>query len=320
MKLFVCGGYNCIALLLGWGGKTAINCFVLITGWFMCKQEFKWRKLLKLYLEVKLYRLVIYLIFLISGYDSFALKEFYKMIFEVAFYLGKGFTSSFIAFYALIPFINKLIGVLNRKEHKRLVIALITVFSIIPTLFLNGFYEYISWYVTLYLLAAYLRLYPARIFDNKRITRYASIITLLLSWASVGVIYYTAVYFKQSLPWYWFVADSNKILALATSVAVFCFFKNISLGQNRFINTVASSTFGVLLIHASSDTMRRWLWQDVCKNVWHFQNDSLCGFILHAFTCTIAVFSACASIDLIRQFIQKKISGFILCLNKKQSQ
>lgn len=260
------------------------------------------------------------MIFLISGYDGFSLKEFYKTIFEVAFYFGKGFTSSFIAFYALIPFINKLIGVLDEKGHKRLVIILLTVFSIIPTLFLNGVYEYISWYVTLYLLAAYLRLYPTRIFDNKRITGIASIITLILSWGSVGVIYYAAVYFKRPLPCYWFIVDSNKILALSTSVVVFWFFKNISLGQNRFINTVAKSTFGVLLIHAASDTMRRWLWQDVCKNVWHFQNDSLCGFILHAFTCTIAVFSACASIDLIRQFIQKKILGFILCLNKKQLQ
>lgn len=242
------------------------------------------------------------------------------MIFEVAFYFGKGFTGSFIAFYALIPFINKVIKVLDRKDHAKVVIVLVSIFSIIPTLFLNGVYEYVSWYVTLYLLAAYLRLYPTRIFDNKKITGIASVVTLLLSWVSVGVIYYTAVHFKRSLPWYWFVADSNKILALVTSVAVFCFFKNISLSQNRFINTVASSTFGVLLIHASSDTMRRWLWQDVCKNVWHFENDSLCGFVLHALICTLAVFSVCAAIDLIRQFIQKKILGLILCLNKKQSQ
>ena len=28
-----------ILLLIGWGGKTGINCFVFITGWFMCKSQ-----------------------------------------------------------------------------------------------------------------------------------------------------------------------------------------------------------------------------------------------------------------------------------------
>ena len=45
--------------LLGWGGKTGINCFLLITGYFMCKQDFTWRKFLKLYLEVKFYTLLL---------------------------------------------------------------------------------------------------------------------------------------------------------------------------------------------------------------------------------------------------------------------
>ena len=35
--------------IFGWFGKTGINCFLLITGYFMCKQNFSWQKLLKLY-------------------------------------------------------------------------------------------------------------------------------------------------------------------------------------------------------------------------------------------------------------------------------
>ena len=41
--------------LLGMWGKTGINCFVLITGYFMCKKQITLRKFLKLLLEVEFY-------------------------------------------------------------------------------------------------------------------------------------------------------------------------------------------------------------------------------------------------------------------------
>lgn len=283
----------------------------------MCKQEFKWQKLLKIYLEVKIYRLIIYLIFIFSGYEGFTIKNFLEMIFEVAHNFGKSFTSSFLAFYILIPFINKLITMINKKEHERLIICLVIIFSIIPTLFVNTFYEYISWYITLYLIAAYLRNYPTRVFDSITITGIASVTNLLLSSLSVGVIFYASDYLNKTMPYYWFVIDSNKILALTTSVFVFSFFKNITIKQNLIINKLASTTFAVLLIHSSSDTMRKWLWQDICKNLYHFENDSLFRFLLHAITCTILVFFVCSIIDLIRQLFQRKIVNIILRLKQK---
>ena len=42
--------------LFGFAGKIGINCFVFITGYFMIKSQFKFEKLLKLYLEIKFYR------------------------------------------------------------------------------------------------------------------------------------------------------------------------------------------------------------------------------------------------------------------------
>lgn len=36
-----------VMLIFGGWGKIGINCFLLITGYFMCKSEFTWQKLLK---------------------------------------------------------------------------------------------------------------------------------------------------------------------------------------------------------------------------------------------------------------------------------
>lgn len=31
-----------LLLILGWGGKTAINCYIFITGYFMCKKRYNY--------------------------------------------------------------------------------------------------------------------------------------------------------------------------------------------------------------------------------------------------------------------------------------
>ena len=63
-------------MIFGAWGKTGINCFVLITGYFMCKSNISFKKFVKLYLEVVFYNLVIYMIFLLSGYESFSFVTF----------------------------------------------------------------------------------------------------------------------------------------------------------------------------------------------------------------------------------------------------
>lgn len=314
------GGGSCLALIFGWGGKTAINCFVLITGYFMCRKDFKWSKFLGLYAEVKLYRLAIYLIFLFTGYEFFSIKELFNVLLCVELDFGNGFTGSFLALYVLIPFINIFITNINQNIHKRVILVLIILFSFIPTFCYNFTYDYISWYVTIYLIGSYIRIYPNNYLDNKIITGVFSVISIFISWLSVIFIYLASVYMHKMLPYYWFIADSNKILALVTSVLVFCFFKNLKIGQKKVINIISSATFGVLLIHASSDTMRKWLWKDICANLYHFENDSAWWFILHAVFCTLIVYTVCVIIDLIRQYIQRKIIGRFLCQKKTQLQ
>ena len=105
---------------------------------------------------------------------------------------------------------------------------------------------------------------------------------------------------------FYFVNDSNKILAIANAIGFFLFFKNIKIGYNKIINLFAKSTFAVLLIHANSDTMRKWLWQDVCQNVQAF-NNSAGYFVLHAIICTICVYLACVIIDIIKKSLSKRI-------------
>lgn len=96
---------------------------------------------------------------------------------------------------------------------------------------------------------------------------------------------------------YFFVADSNKVFALMTGVSAFLFFKNLRIGYSRGINTIAAATFGVLCIHANSDTMRRWLWVYVCNNVGAYQGGNV---IIHAVVSVAAIYTVCTIIDMVR--------------------
>lgn len=105
------------------------------------------------------------------------------------------------------------------------------------------------------------------------------------------------------------VADSNHIMAVITSVCMFMYFKDLPIRNSRFINTVASCMFGVLLIHANSDTMRQWLWQDLLDNVRWIANDYA---VLHALISVTVIFIICIGLDLFRQwFVEKQLFNIL---------
>lgn len=66
--------------LFGMWGKIGINCFVLITGYFMCTADISLRKFLRLLLEIWFYNIVIYAAFVISGYEPVSFSGIYAAL------------------------------------------------------------------------------------------------------------------------------------------------------------------------------------------------------------------------------------------------
>ena len=282
-------------LLFGWGGKTGINCFVLITGYFMCTSAITKKKFFKLLGERYFYAVAIWCLFFFTGYEAFSVKGFLKMMFPF-FTVADNFTSCFLLFYLLIPFLNKLIHALTEKEHFMLMAWCIGVYVFLPSFAkANVVFNYITWFSILYVIASYIRLHPKDWLNSTKITGSLAGASLLLSWMSVIVLAIVSRFIGKEIGiCYYFVADSNKVLALITGVSTFLFFKNLKIGYSKAINTIAASTFGVLLIHANSDTMRRWLWGDVCNA---YQEGNI---IIHAIASVMVIYFVCTIIDMIR--------------------
>ena len=162
----------------------------------------------------------------------------------------------------------------------------------------NVIFNYVTWFGILFIIASYIRLYPKDWFSNTKITGILMAVSLVLSWGSVAMLATLSRMVGKNIGIsYFFVSDSNKILAFATGVSAFLFFKNINIGHSKIINTIAASTFGVLLIHANSNTMRRWLWQDTFNNVGAYESGNA---VIHAVVSVILIYAVCTVIDICR--------------------
>lgn len=286
-------------LLIQWGGiwgKTAINAYVLITGYFMCKSQMTWRKLAKLVLEIKFYDVIFFFFFT----PQITLVAIVKRMASISVNINHSFVGSFVVLYMFIPYMNKLIRTLSKAEMEHFLCLQLVVYTIIGT-FLGNFavFSHLSWYVFLYFLGAYFSVYPNQWTENKKLNRVACIILVCSAYISVLVIDLVDNKLGVGVNCYYFVANSNKILALLVSVEAFLWFKNISIKKSKWINTISSTTFGILLIHTYSDSMNTFIWNDIFQ-IQNLFELSYVGIVIKILISSVIVFIVCSLIDYIR--------------------
>ncbi|MBQ8391251.1 MAG: acyltransferase [Clostridia bacterium] len=297
-------GQSLFLLFFGAWGKTGINCFVLITGYFMCKSRITVKKFLKFLLEIEFYKILFYVIFTVTGYAEFSVSGFAKTILPVT-QVKSNFTGCYLLFFLCIPFLNILIKSMTEKQHIYITTLLCFIYVLLGTAFgKNINMNYVSWFAVLYFIASYIRLYPKKIFKNRKFWGITALLMIAFSMASV--IFFTWLGKPRFDPYY-LLQDSNKLLAVLTALSAFMFFKNLKF-NSAFVNTIAASCFGVLLIHANSDTMRKWLWYDVLDNAGMFNSQWL---IVHMVTSVIVIYIVCTIIDYLRiKFLEKPFFRF----------
>lgn len=290
--------HSLVLLLVGAWGKIGINSFVLITGYFMCKSNITLKKFLKLFFEIMFYRIVVAAVFWVTGYSAFSIRELVKVLIPIKD-ISTGFTSTYLVFFLFIPFLNILIHNLNERQHICLLLLCGFLYVFLGTVpYFSVTFNYVSWFIVLYFISSYIRLYPKRIYKNNAFWSVALFVMTLLCAASVIGCDFL---FKGS--YYLFVTDSNTLLAVLESVCAFMFFNNLKIKNSKVINVIASATFGVLLIHANSDTMRSWLWGDLLNVVGvHTESN---GY-LHILLSVLGIYFVCTVLDLIRIYVLEK--------------
>ena len=300
---------NSIMLLIfGWGGKTAINCFVLITGYFMCKKQITVEKYMKLFTQVLFYNIVIGAVFVIAGYQQLNVKFLITALFPFNNVGNSGsFTTSYLFFFLLIPYINILIKNMSIKEYKVLLCLSLFMYCLLPSIGFKTAFSSVIWFSVIYLIGAYIRLFIDAKTVNYKVMGKLALVFLLISWVSIILMIKVGAYLGKFAP-YWLVADENKILALLLAISTFLFFLKLPLPNSSFINTISAAAFGVLLIHANSAAMRTWLWKDLLNNVGQYGSQWM---MIHAILSVVGIYTVCSIIEICRiKYLENIIVDF----------
>lgn len=291
--------------LFGAWGKTGIDCFVMITGYFMCRSNISLKKFLKLYLQVAFYGVLISLVFMFSGRIPFTASGIMQTLhgFFPIYSIGSDFTASFLIFYLCIPFLNILVKNMTKRQHQALLLILVGMLTILRlnnTMIIR--FNYVEWFSVLYLISSYIRFYGddfAKI--SHRNWGIIAILTFFAASASVVGLSWLGLSGKTNafIP-HFLVSDSNAIFALAVAFTSFMWFKDLKIKQCKIINALGGATFGVLLIHAHSDEMRQWLWKETVDVTGHYVSMGAFQMIGYLVTVVVLIFLVCALIDIAR--------------------
>lgn len=299
---------NCIKSLC----IVAVNCYVLISGYFLIESHFTWKKVLKLWGETLFYSVFIYILLIITGLHSFTIKEAIQSFFPI---ITKEywFVNVYLLMYILSPFINILIKHLKKEEFKKLIIILLIAFCVMPSVLpqnmnfdtTNGYG--IIWFIVLYFIAAYIKLYKKE--EQKLEYRYIVIYFILsMIIAASRILIYPI---KQTTLMYHY----NFILVFLSSLCLFLFFKNIQIKKEKLvkgITYVSSLTFGVYLIHEQGVFRSSVLYNKILHtDLW---KDSLQGFLI-SILLVLGSFIIYLLIEACRQKIWKFIKSKVFRKN-----
>lgn len=291
-------GNSIFLTLFGAWGKTGINCFLMITGYFMCTSKITFRKFVKLLAQVYLYNFVIFIVFLFMGYETLSLQRIVKLL--MPFWgFSNGFVSCFIAFWLTIPFLTILVQNLNQRQHLLLILLALGIYTLlgsIPTFSIS--FNYITWFGILFFVASYFRLHPHPVFERRQLWGWMTLVSVILAVISIMLLRW--LFGERVGLGYNFVSDSNKFFAVVISICSFLWFKNMNIGYSKLINAFGAGTFGVLLIHANSDAMRTWLWKDTVDSIGHYYSMTTGGLVLFSLGVVVAIFIICNLIDQLR--------------------
>lgn len=264
----------------------------------MCTSEITVRKFLKLLVQIYFYRMLLFPIFLASGYETLSALRIIKLL--MPFWgFSDDFVSCFIIFYLTIPFLSMLIRNMNRSQHELLLLILLGIYTVlgsVPTF--NIRFNYITWFGVIFFVASYIRIYPRAIYENRRLWGWMTLLSISL--AIISILLLRKLFGERLGMGYLLLSDCNKIFAVSVAVASFLWFKSMNIKYRKVINAVGAATFGVLLIHANSNAMRQWLWKDFVDVVGHYETLTTSELVLYSIGVVLAIFVICNLIDQLR--------------------
>ena len=284
------------------GGGIGVNIFMLISGYFLINVEkIDFSKILRYLGQVFFYSFSISTIIKLFHLSSdLTLTLWLKSLIPLCSGIWWYATAYFLV-YLCVPYLNKMLKNITQKQHLILILILFFMWSVVGMFYPEPYaISDVGWLIFLYTISAYIALYlKNNKFKHMGIIGFGTYVLLYLSAVFLDVIgkYISVVAAHETA-----LFRRNGVVALLASIGIFLFFKNLNVKDNKLINTVASTTFGVYLIHEYP--VRSLLWEDIFNNQAYANTNSV---FIHSVAVIIVVFIVCAIVEFVRQKTVEKI-------------
>ena len=286
-------------------GHLGDEIFVFISGYFLVKsQRVKWQKVFNLWLRVLFYSITFFVIFTFCGIDRPSTEKIVRSFFPI---LTRHwwFISCYFILYVLHPFLNTVLVELNKKSYRTFIILMFVLWSLVLLTNYDVEFDKIIDFICLYSIGGYIRLW-----NDKAGKKY-------ILWGIAFAIAGFLVLFMLEITGTGFISVGDKKIYLVQYIhgmmgifdvfaALFMLmgFSSLNVPYSKLINTIASATLGVYLIHGNI-FMGKFLWNNIFHNA-SFQDSPY--LIPYSICVVILVYVVCTLIELLRSKIFRILS------------
>ncbi|MDR0219830.1 MAG: acyltransferase [Lachnospiraceae bacterium] len=291
----------------------AVNVFVILTGYFMVKAHFQFRRFFRLLCQVLFYTLLIPLVLALWGLPLVAEEEGAAGAIAYILPVSTGhywFITAYVPLYLISPFLNTAFQKIPQKQLGRILIIMLALYSGIKSfvpfsLRADDFGYGLAWFVCLYLTGAYIRIYGVPILDKKGrgLLLYLASAAMIFAGKMAGYYFYgtggLSKYFFE-IPFHY-----NFLFAYLAAVGLFVAFAQYIIKEGRAaaaIRWVAPLVLGVYLLHMNIDIRDSWYsWtQHLFGGLWSLGFVGMVGDLL---VTVLLVFLAGIAVDSLRRAI-----------------
>lgn len=299
--------------ILSSGGKLGACIFIIISGYYLINSKASKQRIKSIFNTMWLYSVIFFIINLIIKTVPLSLNVILQSIFPFL-YNGYWFMTAYILLMIFIPYINCLLHQLNQKQFQKFLCILIVITLVIPTILpksLSMMTEFTK-FITFYSTGSYVRLFSHQE-KEKNIGKWIFIGSIGFTIASIiGIDLMSRIIKLNSLAAHsTYFSQNLGLVSYLAALGLFLWGKNWKMRNNTMINTIASTTLGIYLIHENI-IARNIIWNKIF-NVNNLLNDNNpLTFTIICLGEVLIIFSVCSLIDWIRQIMAKIINKYLI--------
>ena len=292
-------------------GKIGVLIFVLITGYYMIEKTISFKKVIRLWLEMEFYILLLFIVTYILN-NRVSIKEAIHMFLPLTYNMY-WFITAYIGMYICSPLLNKFINSNSKEKNKKILSVLFILFVGVYSIFrgeqlatISNTISNIVFFCFIYYIGAYIKKYDIELLKNRKtvIIIVGLIIIMGIYFAVLYGIYHFSTIGKISTNNITYYYNINSIFTVTISVIMFYLFAKRMAFKNRFVNFIAGSVFAVYLFQSHPIFGGKYIYSKLINSELYYNNNLL---YLHVFAYAILIIFIVCIIEIIRKLLEKQI-------------